>query len=366
MNEKLHSANVAGFTAFAAPISAATAGVNEFGARLTTHPNAADMTALHTAKLSWSAAQRGLSYQHLTTYCQWADSTSFSRSAFSSSLLDRVQQVFVSGTILPASTAVLMKAVNWIWAIGIPLERWVAVARGQILTSLSRAVRTSESLIAMAGTAKELVAGLATLAGNPVIVPTATAALVAAVSHSIWRNRSAMVKIIRRLASAVSGETASMIGELVSVMIGPEEGSKGDLELARNGVSRRATSGRLNGPGSSRLIPWSPPVLALLNKPGVWGDSPSRPATLRTAAAIAMLSTQLLAAPAIASIVPSQPGPNTVGADALTINSTPTIVINACQPDDIENRVKAALEEHREAIYTQWSRELQRRQRTEF
>jgi hypothetical protein len=87
---------------------------------------------------------------------------------------------------------------------------------------------------------------------------------------------------------------------------------------------------------------------------------------LRKAAAIAMLSTPLLAAPAMATISSGQPKLDAAGSTTIAINSTPTIIINACQPDDIERRVLEALGQHREAIYAQWCRELQRRQRTEF
>jgi hypothetical protein len=50
----------------------------------------------------------------------------------------------------------------------------------------------------------------------------------------------------------------------------------------------------------------------------------------------------------------------------VVLNSSPTVVINTRESDDIEQRVLAILREHRADLYTQWSRELQRRERTEF
>jgi hypothetical protein len=48
------------------------------------------------------------------------------------------------------------------------------------------------------------------------------------------------------------------------------------------------------------------------------------------------------------------------------INSSPTIMVNPKDRTDLKAELLDALRNHREALYEQWSRELQRRQRTEF
>jgi hypothetical protein len=50
----------------------------------------------------------------------------------------------------------------------------------------------------------------------------------------------------------------------------------------------------------------------------------------------------------------------------LVINSSPTIIVNPKDRTDLKGELLEALRSHREALYEQWSRELQRRQRTEF
>jgi len=50
----------------------------------------------------------------------------------------------------------------------------------------------------------------------------------------------------------------------------------------------------------------------------------------------------------------------------LVINSSPTIMVNPKDRADLKGELLDALRSHREALYEQWSRELQRRQRTEF
>jgi hypothetical protein len=106
--------------------------------------------------------------------------------------------------------------------------------------------------------------------------------------------------------------------------------------------------------------------MALDQPPRIWKSIERRPITVRKAAAIAMFGTPLLVAPSLATVSPTQPRVDRAGSAAMVINSAPTIVINSCPPDDIEHRVLEALKQHREAIYVQWSREMQRRQRTEF
>ncbi len=51
---------------------------------------------------------------------------------------------------------------------------------------------------------------------------------------------------------------------------------------------------------------------------------------------------------------------------AITINSTPTVVINAGEPGDVERQVAGALRLHREELFDQLKRESVRRERAQF
>ena len=63
-----------------------------------------------------------------------------------------------------------------------------------------------------------------------------------------------------------------------------------------------------------------------------------------------MLTAPLLVAPTMANISSDQATTQESSA-SMVFNSTPTIVINACQPGDIEHRIAEALRQHREAIF---------------
>ena len=87
---------------------------------------------------------------------------------------------------------------------------------------------------------------------------------------------------------------------------------------------------------------------------------------LQRAAVIATLAAPLLAAPAFASIPATRREGDASCPPSIVINSTPTVVVNAHQGSDIEQKVLEALRQHRAELYEQWHREVRRRQRTEF
>ncbi len=367
MRKKLHPVDIARFTAFAVAISAGTARVNNFSARLNTLSNASDLAALQIAKLSSSAAQMMASCQRLTTACHCTDSQSTSKSSFSSSWLDRAQQIFVSGTALLASTAVLVEALKWIWTTGLPLFWSVKVALGRVAVSLWQVVAASEALAAISETAVELAAVLATLTASPAVLLTATAALLTAVSYLVWRNWSAIVKVIGRLTAAISREMINVIGKMASVVVGPENGT-----TAENGTSHERTVRALRAFASGAVASFPAGVFPITLRSLRTTEPLQRwdgilMGGLRTgrAAALAILSSPLLVAPAMATVSPDRTTTQEASV-SMVFNSTPTIVINGCQSDGIERRIEEALRQHRESIFAQWSRELQRRQRTEF
>ena len=92
-------------------------------------------------------------------------------------------------------------------------------------------------------TAVELAAALATLASSyTAILLTAIAALVAAVSYLVWRNWSAIVKVIGRLSAAVSREMIQCNWQTGIGRGRAEEWHHARLEPAENGISRERTS----------------------------------------------------------------------------------------------------------------------------
>ena len=179
---------------------------------------------------------------------------------------------------------------------------------------------------------------------------------------------------IRELGAAVSREAIGIMHKLMTAVEG-EARDSGRKSLNRP-VTRRSRRRKRDRPVQSRSrrcsirSPRASVVyrarLVALNQPRLWGGFQRGPLIVRKAAAIAMLSAPLLVAPAMANISSGQPRLDTAGSATIVINSTPTIVINACQPTDIEQQIMEALRRHREALYEQLCSELQRRQRTEF
>ena len=96
------------------------------------------------------------------------------------------------------------------------------------------------------------------------------------------------------------------------------------------------------------------------------GHLQSRLITLQRAAVIATLAMPLVAAPSLAAIPATRGVGDGARTPSIVINSMPTVVVNSQQSGDIERQVIEALRQHREALYEQWHREVQRRQRTEF
>jgi hypothetical protein len=199
------------------------------------------------------------------------------------------------------------------------------------------------------------------------------AALLAGASYRVWRNWSAIVRTLREFGAAVSREAIGIMHKLMTAVEGePADSAPGELGPADDAATRRRKRDRRYGLAASVFdsvaasVSRIPRGLVALNQPRLWGGFQRGPLIVRKAAAIAMLSAPLLAAPAMATISSGQPRLDTAGSATIVINSTPTIVINACQPTDIEQQIMEALRRHREALYEQLCSELQRRQRIEF
>ncbi len=265
-----------------------------------------------------------------------------------------------------------MEALKWIWTTGIPLFSSVKVALGRIGISLWQAVAASEALAALSETAVELAAALATLAASPAILLTAIAGLIAAGSYLVWYNWGAIAKVIGRSTAAVSREVTNVIGKLASVVVGVENGTPQDFEPAGSATSHKQTGRRGNGLAPRMLawiathgLPAEPPSLQVIKASQMWSGFQPGSVSLGRAVAMAMLTAPLLVAPAMANMSSDRATAQEANV-SMVFNSIPTIVINACQPGDIEHRIAEALRQHREAIFVEWSRELQRRQRVEF
>jgi len=235
-----------------------------------------------------------------------------------------------------------------------------------------RAVVASEALAAVTETAVESAAALATLASSLVIVLTAITALSAAVAYLIWRNWSAIGKVIGRVTAIVSHELRGLSGTLASGLVGPKSATTRDFERGGNATSRERSSRGSRAFVSAAVtsfganaLPVAPPSLRTIEPSQMWDGFQAGRLSARRAVATAMLTAPLLVAPTMGNIS-SDRSTTQESSVSMIFNSTPTIVINAGQSDDIGDRIEEALKQHRESIFAQWSRELQRRQRTEF
>jgi hypothetical protein len=164
-----------------------------------------------------------------------------------------------------------------------------------------------------------------------------------------------------------------MTGDLASsINLGLKSDSPDQPEPAGDATSRerarrglRAFACATGTSVAAAVLLATPPSLRRLGASQLRNELEAGGLSARRAVPTAMLTAPSLVAPRMASISSDQATAEKSKAP-MVFNSAPTIVINAWQPDDIESRVKDALEQHRETIYAQWSRELQRRQRTEF
>jgi len=362
-------------SAFLAAISAGTERVNDLSARLSALAAISGTAALQIAGLS-NAAHTMATGQALATRCQCKCEAPTKPPSTVSSLWEKAWKGFFLGAAAIGAAGLWSAAAKRLWAIiSAPIVMNGLAAIGRMVTSLRAVEFASEAFVAVAETLGELFAAVAALAASvPIAAMVAAAAHLAGSAYLMWRNWSAIVRAIRRLCAAVSHAAISIMDKLASAVMGEPEGSSTeDSGPAGDAVLRRHARDRLYGLAPSLLAsvfasprPVSSRGFTALNQAQLWSGFQQRPLAVRKAAAIAMLSVPLLAAPAMANLSSGQSRPDTAGSAAIVINSTPTIVINACQPDDIEQRVLEALRQHREAIYVQWSRELQRRQRTEF
>lgn len=71
-------------------------------------------------------------------------------------------------------------------------------------------------------------------------------------------------------------------------------------------------------------------------------------------------------APTLAAVSSRRRGTAPATPEPTVINSSPTVVVQAGVPADIERRVMEVLRQHSEALFEQWQRVAQRRQRTEL
>ncbi len=370
MSEKVSSADIADFAAFSSALSFGTAQMNKLSTGFAIASTLSDTLASQLRRLSTYATSMMSLCQAITTCCQCQERAPTERGSTSWQNLETADRIFVLSTAVIAGLKLWTEAAKWLWrAVVKPIG---TTAIGWVLVPMWRAVAASEALAVVTETAGELAAALAVLAGSPAIVLTATAALIAAVAYVVWRNWNAIVKVIGRLTAAVSREVLSAIGKLASVVVGPENGAPQDFESAEKATSRvRPSSGlRAFAPATvasfaAKALPITPPSFRTIEPSQIWGGLVAGRLSARRAVATAMLAAPLLVAPAMAKMAPDR-STTQESSVSMVFNSTPTIVSNGCHSDGIEHRIEEALRRHREAIYVEWSRELQRRQRTEF
>jgi hypothetical protein len=365
MSENMSRADIVDFRAFASALSLGTARMNQLSTRFAKLSTLSDILASKLGKLSSNAASMMSFCQTITTCCQCQENSPSKTGSSSWPHLETTDQLFVLSTAVLAGVKLWAEATKRLWrAVVIPIA---AALIGRALIPMWRAMVASEALAAVTEAAVELAAAVATLASSPIIVLPAATALITAVSYLVWRNWSAIVKVIGRLTAAVSREVINVIGKMASAVVGPENGT-----TAENGTSRdrrssgfRAFATTAVTSSAANLVRLAPPSLRAIEPSQIWNGFQAGRLSARRAVATAMLTAPLLVAPTMINASSDRTIP-TASSASMVFNSTPTIVIHACQPGDIEHRIAEALRQHREVIFVEWSRELQRRQRTEF
>jgi hypothetical protein len=376
MIDKFKPYDTTRISAFLAAISAATERVNNLSARLTTLAAVSGTAALQIAGLS-NAAHTVATGQALATGCQCKCEAPTTPPPTASSLWEKAWKGFFLATAAIGAAGIWLAAMKRLWAIlTSPIVINGLAAIGRIVMSLRLVEFAFEAVAAVAETLGELfVAAAALVTGLSIPTIAIGAVLLAGASYLVWRNWSAIVRAIRRLGTAVAHEATSIMHKLMTAVEGgePEGSSTEDVGSAGDaGISQRKRSRPYNiAPSvfdsvaaSFSSVPFR--AFAALNKPQLWHGFQQEPLTVRKAVAIALLGVPLLAPPAMAAFPSRQGGAEAACAPSITINSSPTIVINSSQTADFEQQIMEALRRHREALYEQWCRELQRRQRTEF
>ena len=374
MNERSNlSDHVDDRAAFAAAISTATGRVKNFSSRLAALSNISITPALKIPTLSSTAAQMIAPSHILTTQYQCKPMTSPQTKGETWTYLGAADNAFVIGTVLLRGAKLWADAMKWLRLMAVaPIVKTGASIAGRIAGPFARAIAESQKLAAISAAAGELVAAVVVLAASTPLAAIGAAALFGGAVYVAWRKRGDITRAVPRLDAAISHGATKLWSELVATVSG---GPKDDGDIAstpgEDSALRRSGRSRLRSIPPLMLHSVSADLAAL--QPLVFsplryaGFSPlSLGAEALRAAAVMMLTAPLLGAPAQAAVAVRGISAETASFNSIVINSTPTIIINSNQPDEIEQRVLAALKQHREAIYAQWCSELQRRQRTEF
>jgi hypothetical protein len=367
------SDHVDDLAAVATAISTAAVRVNNFSSRIAALSNISITQALKTPTLSSTAAQMIAQGQLLATCCQCPAVTSPQATSETwLTHLEAAESAFVISAALLGGTKLWADAIK---CAGAGVLGRIVKTSGGILVRMAgpivRAIAESEALAIVVDAARELIAAVAALvASAPLAAIGATAR--GGVTYSIWRERGAIARGIRSLDAGISHEAMKLWSELVPT--GPdgseEDGDKGSPPASeqarrRSGWRRlRSIARSILNPVGAGLATIEPLVLSPSWYASLLPSSVS--AGFVEGATVAMLAAPLLVSPALAAIPARGTSAEAIASDSVVINSSPTITINASDCGDIEQRVLAALREHREELYAQWCNELQRRQRTEF
>ncbi len=369
MVEQLKSHELQRIAKFAAALSTATERVNDLSAQLGTLANSSRAAALRIADFSANTARTMAQSQALATACQCKCSAALRESNQSTSLLGQALSVMFVGAGFVAAAKLWRDAGVWLLKPSIGRAVTARVAAAAIV--VSEAVIGSEVLTSIAAGVSAVVASLALPEAvlTTAVIASGTALLLG-ISYLLWRDWTAIMRIIRKVGAALSEEAMTFIRNLASVIVeepdADSDDTGGDGGIAREGSRRRyafAPSGWTSIVTS--LLRLSPNAFAILEQSQSGRGSQSLGISFPRVAT-AMLAAPLLLTPATTGVPLEQMRNDTTSATSVVINSAPTIVINSAQAEDIEPRILEVLRQHREAIYTQWCDELKRRQRTEF
>jgi hypothetical protein len=372
--ERLKSDAIVRVATFVAAISVAAEQVSALNARLATLANVSGMKAIQVGKLPFSIVQMMTHSRVLAKYCHAKDGATSSRRTITTlSLLETARRLAALGVGVSTSGGVWSRATRWLQITSLAPAVTSGIATAERADrKMWRSVTDSNGFSSTAKLPVKVVPALAQESMH--------AGLRADAASVMWSSWSPILDALRASGTAVHDELITFIGKVVSGM--ESASSDSGTRVYEKPVSPGGAGGRPATLSAMSRVRAIPPALlnsvapiatqaatcgfVSLNPSDSQIDFQRSHLTLREVAAITVRNAPLLAAPSMVAIPSARRQADTVSEPSLVINSAPTVVINSNQPLDIEHRVLEALRQHREALFDQWQRGLQRRQRTEF
>jgi len=260
----------------------------------------------------------------------------------------RLGTVFAMSRALARATGITLQIAKTIWTkVIVPFGQRIVAAAARMW----RFILESEVFDVVVDGVGAIGAALLTLQGGLIAIGPAIARVL---PYEVSRHWDTVKKETKRSGSLITEKATAFVREL------REFGQWLDHEFYRPTDPVQAPSwyaAGTSGPKSgknARLVSWhavQPRIGMFLNNS-------------RVNATAAMLAAPLLATPATAQLASVGLQYDVTRTASVVVNSSPTITIATSDCQDIEQRVLAALKQHRQALFDQFCSELQRRQRT--